>query len=177
MAEALALDLEATEAVALDVQSEGVELDLGVEQGVALDATTEQVALDLADGEPISLLVTDPETIALGLTEQVIALQVLGEVGPRGEQGTPGTQGLIGPAGPPGPTGPEGPPGLDTGHYRHIQSSPSNVWFVEHSLDYRPAVSVQDSAGSVVYGDIEYLDTNTLTVTFAFAFSGFADVS
>lgn len=78
---------------------------------------------------------------------------------------------------PRGETGPQGPPGLDTGYYRHTQAAPISVWSVEHNLGFYPSVFVQDSAGSVVYGDVNYVDQNNLTITFGTAFGGFANLS
>lgn len=43
---------------------------------------------------------------------------------------------------------------------------------VEHQLHKYPAVTVIDSAGDNVYGDVEYIDTNTLQLTFSAPFSG-----
>ena len=38
----------------------------------------------------------------------------------------------------------------------------------------RPAVTVVDSAGTVVIGEVDYLDDNTVRLTFCAAFSGTA---
>lgn len=54
------------------------------------------------------------------------------------------------------------------------QMSASDVWMVEHDLDKYPSVTVVDSAGSIVVGDVEYNSTNTITLTFTSAFSGTA---
>lgn len=78
---------------------------------------------------------------------------------------------------PRGDTGPQGPPGLDTGFYRHNQAAPATVWNIAHNLGFFPSVSVQDSAGSVVYGDIDYVDANNVTVTFDAAMGGYANLS
>jgi hypothetical protein len=43
---------------------------------------------------------------------------------------------------------------------------------VSHNLGKRPAAVVVDSAEDVVYGDIRYIDDNTVTLTFSGAFSG-----
>lgn len=56
--------------------------------------------------------------------------------------------------------------------YVHNQNSASATWTIKHNLNKYPAVSVADSAGSVVVGDISYIDANTLTLTFTSAFSG-----
>lgn len=43
---------------------------------------------------------------------------------------------------------------------------------VTHNLGKKPAVSIYDSAGDEVTGDIEYTSNNQLTVTFSSAFTG-----
>ena len=57
-------------------------------------------------------------------------------------------------------------------NYVHTQSTPAASWTVSHILGKRPAVVVVDSAEDVVYGDIQYINDNTVTLTFSGAFSG-----
>lgn len=57
-------------------------------------------------------------------------------------------------------------------NYVHIQSTPSNEWSVSHNLGKKPSAIVVDSTDTVVYGDIQYIDDNTVTLTFSGAFSG-----
>ena len=54
----------------------------------------------------------------------------------------------------------------------YIKSTPDKVWDITHNLDKYPSVTIVDSAGSVVIGDITYTSKSTLTVTFSAAFSG-----
>jgi hypothetical protein len=56
--------------------------------------------------------------------------------------------------------------------YLHNQSTPSNIWNIEHNLDKYPSVTVVDSGGSVVEGEVDYIDRNNITLTFSGAFSG-----
>ena len=56
--------------------------------------------------------------------------------------------------------------------YRHIQGVASDTWVVAHGLNKYPSVTVQDSAGSIVIGEITYNNENTITLTFSGAFSG-----
>lgn len=58
--------------------------------------------------------------------------------------------------------------------YTHTQSVPASVWTIAHNLGKHPSVTVVDSAGSVVIGDVQYTSANALTVTFAGGFSGTA---
>lgn len=56
--------------------------------------------------------------------------------------------------------------------FTYVQSQAATVWTVNHNLGRFPAVSVVDSAGSVVIGDVTYVSVNTLTVAFSAPFSG-----
>jgi hypothetical protein len=56
--------------------------------------------------------------------------------------------------------------------HEHIQITPDTTWTVTHNLGYHPTVSVIDSAGSWVVGDVDMIDINSLTITFAAVFSG-----
>jgi hypothetical protein len=52
------------------------------------------------------------------------------------------------------------------------QSSASSVWNITHNLNKYPSVSVVDTANTVVYGDVKYINENELTITFTNTFSG-----
>lgn len=56
--------------------------------------------------------------------------------------------------------------------YVHKQETASAKWIVEHNLGKYPAITVVDSAGSVVIGDYQYVDLNTVVLEFSAAFSG-----
>jgi hypothetical protein len=58
------------------------------------------------------------------------------------------------------------------GTYTHTQASASSIWTITHNLNCYPAVSIVDSAGSLVFGEIEYISANVVRVTFAAAFGG-----
>lgn len=70
----------------------------------------------------------------------------------------------------------QGRPGRDGAdadlHYRHVQSVPSATWIVLHNLGKRPSVSVVDSAGTNIVGNIDYVDDNNCTLNFSSSFSG-----
>ena len=63
------------------------------------------------------------------------------------------------------------------GTYVHTQNSPATTWTVTHDLDYYPNVTVSDSAGTILEGQIEYPSVNTIVLTFSAAFSGKAYLS
>lgn len=56
--------------------------------------------------------------------------------------------------------------------YRHVQSSAASVWTISHNLNKYVNVLVIDSAGDLVVGRVEWLDLNTIRLTFSAAFSG-----
>lgn len=57
-------------------------------------------------------------------------------------------------------------------HFVFTKITPDSIWEITHNLDKYPSVTVVDSAGSVVIGDITYTSKSSLTVTFSAAFSG-----
>lgn len=56
--------------------------------------------------------------------------------------------------------------------YTHNQASPAATWTISHNLGRRPSVTVVDSAGTVVIGEVTYLSDNSLRVEFSAGFSG-----
>lgn len=56
--------------------------------------------------------------------------------------------------------------------YAHDQMTASALWTVNHNLNKYPSVSVTDSAGNVVEGDIAFVSGNQLTIVFSSAFAG-----
>lgn len=62
-------------------------------------------------------------------------------------------------------------------HYAHDQGIPSTIWTVNHNLGKYPAAAAVDTAGSVVMGQVDYLDTNNITITFNASFSGVAYIN
>jgi hypothetical protein len=66
----------------------------------------------------------------------------------------------------------QGPAGAGPSTYTHTQSIPAISWTILHGLGRHPSVSVVDSAGSVVVGNVTYDSDIQVTVTFSAAFSG-----
>lgn len=110
--------------------------------------------VDVTEGPAVPVTVADPDTIVV---------ETVGEIGPPGPVGP---RGLVGPVGPPG-----------GGFYRHIQSAPVATWVIDHQLGYRPAVSIEDSAGTVIEGDVTYPDEFTVVVSFSAVTGGYANLS
>lgn len=71
-----------------------------------------------------------------------------------------------------GPRGPAGTPGGVDLSFEHAQSAAASTWVVAHGLGKRPSVTVVDSAGDQVEGDVTYIDLNNLTIDFSAPFSG-----
>lgn len=84
-------------------------------------------------------------------------------------KGDQGIQGIQGETGLQGPTG-----AVQT--YMHNQISASTIWTVNHNLNKYPHVAIIDSAGSVVHGDVDHIDMDTLEIIFTTAFSGKANI-
>ena len=57
-------------------------------------------------------------------------------------------------------------------HYMHTQGTAEANWVVSHNLNKKPSVTVVDSMDNIVHGEVEYLNNNTVSLTFAGAFSG-----
>lgn len=56
--------------------------------------------------------------------------------------------------------------------YVHKQTTAAIQWDIYHNLDKYPSVTIVDSAGTQVYGDISYVDSNHLIITFTSEFGG-----
>lgn len=62
-------------------------------------------------------------------------------------------------------------------NYLYFQNVASDLWEIKHNLDKFPSVTVIDSAGSEVIGEVEYIDSNNLKIKFAGGFSGKATLN
>lgn len=56
--------------------------------------------------------------------------------------------------------------------FTYVQVIAAKVWKIEHSMGKYPSVTIVDTAGSEVEGDILYVDINNLQFTSAYEFSG-----
>lgn len=54
------------------------------------------------------------------------------------------------------------------------QVNPSDTWIINHGLGRSPGVAVVDSAGTLVFGKVTYLDDNRIRLEFNGAFAGTA---
>ena len=62
-------------------------------------------------------------------------------------------------------------------NFLFIQNIALDRWEINHNLEKYPSVSVIDSAGNEVIGDVEYIDINNLVITFKGAFKGKATLN
>jgi len=58
--------------------------------------------------------------------------------------------------------------------YTYTQVTPAGQWNISHNLNKHPSIMVVDSAGTVVYGNIEYITSNSIQLNFSAPFSGVA---
>ena len=61
--------------------------------------------------------------------------------------------------------------------YIHAQAVPSTTWTITHNLGKYPAVTVIDSAGEEVEGEVAHASLNALQITFSAGFSGTASLN
>jgi hypothetical protein len=116
-------------------------------------------------------IVTIPEPTHL-ISEEPGETHIL-TIGEQGPPGPPGEKGETGSAGEKGEKGDRGEKGEDA-FYLHRQDAPAAEWVVRHGLNKFPSVTVVDSAGSQVYGDCVYVNTDTIRLVFSAPFSGVA---
>ena len=57
-------------------------------------------------------------------------------------------------------------------NYVHTQIAASNTWTITHNLGKNPAITIVDSGGTVVIGEIEYVNLNLVYARFNGIFSG-----
>lgn len=60
----------------------------------------------------------------------------------------------------------------DKGTYTQCFEQASSVWTVTHGLGEYPSVTVVDSANTVVVGNVDYISSQQLRITFNASFSG-----
>lgn len=81
--------------------------------------------------------------------------------------GPPSISGVTLPRGKQGPTS-------DLRYYTHYQTTPDEIWVVQHNLGRKANAQPVDSAGTVVIGEIQHIDDNLLLIKFTAGFSGTA---
>lgn len=59
-------------------------------------------------------------------------------------------------------------------HFKFEQLQATDTWDINHNLNKFPSVTVVDSGGNQVVGHITYINNSSITITFAYPFSGIA---
>lgn len=59
-------------------------------------------------------------------------------------------------------------------NYKYTQIQASKTWNIKHNLKKIPSVTIVDSGGNEVIGDVKHLSENELTISFSYKFSGSA---
>jgi len=57
-------------------------------------------------------------------------------------------------------------------NFVYEQLNPTNSWTINHGLNKRPSIAITDLSDNVVYGDIQYVNNNQVTLTFNKPFTG-----
>lgn len=117
--------------------------------------------VEVFDGNGDLVTILEPAVDVLQIVSSDLA-------GPQGPQGLPGVQGDPGEKGEKGDIGPFAPT------FEQVFASPSAVWTIFHNMDVYPVVSLYDSYGYEISGDVVMPDRNTVVVTFEVPFSGTA---
>lgn len=69
------------------------------------------------------------------------------------------------------------PPISSSTNYVHEQSVPSKVWIILHSMRKYPSVTVLDSSGYEIEGEVRHTSINRLTIEFTIPFHGIATLN
>ena len=109
--------------------------------------------------QPSNVVIIDEENLTVEVQETSFDV-VLADAGVQGPSGATGAQ------------GPAGANGSSHDTYVHNQNVPASYWNIVHNLASYPSVSVIDSAGNLVIGELNYVSNNRLTITFSGSFSG-----
>jgi hypothetical protein len=121
---------------------------------VQIEISEPSVLIELLD----ETLIEIPDATTLIEISDETTLIVDADVGPQGATGAQGPAGPVSPA--------------TDATYVHTQLDPSITWTIVHNMGKNPSVSTVDSGGTVVFGDVNYLDINTVIVSFGNPFGG-----
>ena len=58
--------------------------------------------------------------------------------------------------------------------FRWVQAAPAAVWVINHGLNAFPSVNVLDPLNQELFGQVDYVDDDTLTITFSSPETGVA---
>lgn len=144
---------------------------------------------------PTPVTVVKQETVVTPVINETRLIETVSRVGPRG---APGSQILKGNGPPPNSLGANGDYYIDVAdddtplygpkadnewpdevvvlsvnsRFVFDQAAPASTWIINHPLGGFPAVSIVDSANTVVFGMVTYISEEQITVEFSAPFSG-----
>jgi hypothetical protein len=124
--------------------------------GIEVVSRTQRIIVNPPSSVSVSLRGSDQQSINARPNASVSIVNA-GPIGPEGAQGI---------------QGPQGRSGTGTETYIHNQMTPASEWIIVHSMGSYPSVTIVDSAGTVVVGDVVYTSSEELRVLFNSAFSG-----
>jgi hypothetical protein len=61
---------------------------------------------------------------------------------------------------------------IPTANYLHSQLVPSTKWVINHNLSRYPSVTVIDSAGNEIHGNVKHISMQSVQIEFAYSFAG-----
>ena len=121
--------------------------DLTGEEQVVVEIPTNRISVSVEGGEVI-LENTDPSPILLSTESQPVYVSISPDaVGGQSDANT-------------------------VVEYIHSEGQPNDVWIINHNLNTYCSVTVVDSGGNVVVGDVKYNSSSQITLTFDSEFSG-----
>lgn len=127
-----------------------------VQQDEYVISTSQEDALDGGISQELVLSTVEQ------LNEPIVVVQS------EGAQGVPGPQGPVGPQGPPGSGG-----GAGGAEYIQNFAIPSTLWTVHHNIGTKSVtVETFDQSGDWVQTEIDYIDDNTITVSWYYPTAG-----
>ena len=77
--------------------------------------------------------------------------------------------GIQGPPGPPGP--------VSTNSFTFNQSVANSVWTINHTLPYRPNITLVNSIGQIIFANVDYVSATQITVSHSVPIAGTAYLS
>lgn len=57
-------------------------------------------------------------------------------------------------------------------NYVHTQMTSQSIWVITHNLSKNPSVTILTNDDEEVFGNVEYLNSNSLKISFSVPFSG-----
>ena len=129
-----------------------IEIRTGEQIDIEIDSSTEQIDLDIST--PVEINIDIDDKIKVQDYEKLSNLPKINGHTVIGKK-TPADYGI-----------------KEDAYFVFTQQTPSDLWFVQHNLGKKPAITVSDSAGTIVIGSYRYLDDNNVILQFEGAFSG-----